>query len=60
MLKDRDSSAIVAVSDIGRARNFYAEILGLEPAEGGGGDDMLVFRTGATRLCVYGHPWTRV
>ena len=51
MLKDRNSSAIVAVSDIGRAREFYAVTLGLELAEGG--DDMLVFRTGATQLCVY-------
>ena len=53
MLKDRNSSAIVAVRDIDRAREFYAETLGLEFAEGGDCDDMLVFRTGATRLCVY-------
>jgi catechol 2,3-dioxygenase-like lactoylglutathione lyase family enzyme len=50
-LSDKPSSAIVAVSDIGRARQFYAETLGLEPeAEF---DEMLRFRTGDTRLVVY-------
>ena len=52
MLKDHDASAIVAVRDIERARRFYAETLGLEPV-GAGGDGPMVFRTGATRLCVY-------
>ena len=52
MLKDRNSSAIVAVRDIARAREFYAGVLGLEIEEGGGGD-MLIFRTGGTQLCVY-------
>ena len=33
MLKDRNSSAIVAVSDIARARRFYSQVLGLEPVE---------------------------
>ena len=53
MLKDRDSSAIIAVSDIGRAKNFYQDTLGLtllkEDAEGG----VLAFRTGDTDLTVY-------
>lgn len=53
MLKDYDSSAIVAVRDIDRARAFYSNVLGLElvgePAEG----MPLVYRTGATRLTVY-------
>lgn len=30
MLRDHDSSAIVAVSDLDRARDFYSNILGLE------------------------------
>ncbi|RYG09037.1 MAG: VOC family protein, partial [Caulobacteraceae bacterium] len=30
MLKDRNSSAIVAVSDLARARKFYEDTLGLE------------------------------
>lgn len=51
MLKDHDSSAIVAVRDLDRARRFYGETLGLEQI--GGGDGPLVYRTGATRLCVY-------
>src|SRR5687768_11701927 len=52
LLKDKPSSAILAVSDLGRARKFYADTLGLEP-EGGGEQDVLTFRTGATKLVVY-------
>ena len=53
MLKDHDSSAIVAVSDLGRARDFYSNVLGLELAEEGAEEDVLIYRTGATRLGVY-------
>lgn len=52
MLKDKTSSAIVAVSDLERARDFYTHTLGLEPS----GDDMegvLTYRTGDTQLVVY-------
>jgi catechol 2,3-dioxygenase-like lactoylglutathione lyase family enzyme len=52
MLKDRDSSAIVAVRDLARAKTFYGETLGLE-LEGDGAGGVLAFRTGATRLIVY-------
>ena len=52
LLKDRPSSAIVAVRDLDRARRFYAETLGLEPvAEAEEG--VLTFRTGDTQLVVY-------
>jgi extradiol dioxygenase family protein len=54
MLKDHASSAIVAVRDIGRARAFYGGVLGLELAEEGREEGVLVYRTGATRLVVYG------
>lgn len=55
MLKDRNSSAIVAVSDIDRARRFYQDILGLELVQDGGKemDGVLGFRTGQTSLTVY-------
>src|SRR3546814_10127911 len=52
MLKDKTSSAIVAISDLERARDFYTNTLGLEPS----GDDMegvLGYRTGDTLLVVY-------
>lgn len=52
MLKDRSSSAIVTVSDIDRACDFYARVLGLELAD----EEMegvLGFRTGETWLVVY-------
>ena len=52
MLKDYDSSAIVAVRDIARARTFYGETLGL-PLAGEGPGGTLAFRTGATKLLVY-------
>ena len=51
MLIDHDSSAIVAVADLGRARRFYEQTLGLEPLDAT--DEVLTFRTGATKLVVY-------
>lgn len=51
MLKDKPSSAIVAVSDLARARHFYAETLGLEVTLDT--EEVLTFRTGATSLNVY-------
>lgn len=53
MLKDHNSSAIVAVSDLARARDFYSGVLGLELVEEGGEESVLTYRTGATRLVVY-------
>ncbi|SCM76436.1 conserved hypothetical protein [uncultured Pleomorphomonas sp.] len=52
MLRDRNSSAIVAVSDIVRARRFYADVLELDLVEEDM-DGVMVFRTGATQLVVY-------
>ena len=51
MLRDHDSAAIVAVSDIARARAFYTDTLGLEAISDT--DDMLVYKTGHTFLTVY-------
>ena len=53
MLKDHDSSAILAVSDLERARDFYGNVLGLELSDEGAEEGVLVYRTGATRLVVY-------
>lgn len=52
MLKDKNSSAIVAVSDLARARNFYETALGLEVASDAMGE-VVEYRTGATRLMIY-------
>ena len=52
MLKDCNSSAIVAVKDIDRARKFYAETLGLPIGEETM-PQVLGFRTGDTWLTVY-------
>lgn len=51
MFKDKSSSAIVAVTDLARARAFYADTLGLEAVEEMEG--VLVFKTGGTHLVVY-------
>ena len=52
MLKDKSSSAIVAVNDLDRARAFYADKLGLEAGEADE-DGVLDFKTGNTWLIVY-------
>ncbi|EAU42873.1 hypothetical protein FP2506_08526 [Fulvimarina pelagi HTCC2506] len=51
MLNEKTSSAIVAVSDIDRARRFYETTLGLKCVEDG--DSVMVFETGTTHLVVY-------
>lgn len=52
MLKDKTSSAIIAVTDVERARRFYGDTLGLD-LEDDGIEGVLAYRTGATRLIVY-------
>src|SRR5690606_41686256 len=52
MLRNKTSAAIVAVSDLDRARGFYEGTLGLE-LDGDGSDGVLSFRTGDTWLVVY-------
>ena len=52
MLKDRSSSAILAVSDLARAREFYEQILGFE-AEDAQEDEVVSYRSGETRFTVY-------
>jgi catechol 2,3-dioxygenase-like lactoylglutathione lyase family enzyme len=54
MLKDHDSAAILAVADLDRARVFYSDTLGLELTDEGKAEGVLVYRTGASRLIVYG------
>ena len=51
MLKDIDSTAIVAVTDLSRAKDFYQNKLGLELTQGD--DSVLSFKTGKTTLVVY-------
>ena len=53
MLKDRDSSAIVAVTDIDEARTFYQDRMGLTLASEDAEAEVLSFRTGQTQLTVY-------
>jgi len=52
MLKDKNSSAIVAVKDLQRAKTFYSDVLGLNLADTGM-DGVLGYRTGNTWLTVY-------
>ena len=53
MLKHHDSSSILAVSGLARDRTFYGYVLGLELAEEGSEEGVLIYRTGATKLVVY-------
>lgn len=52
MLGSHDAIATVAVRELGPARKFYEEILGLEPIDAEG-DEVIVFRSGGTKLNVY-------
>ena len=52
MLEHKPSSAIVAVSDLDRAREFYTGKLGLAPGDEDG-EDVLTLKTGDTWLVVY-------
>ena len=45
MLKEREVLAVLPAKDIARARNFYRDVLGLDPAETVD-DDNLVYRCG--------------
>jgi catechol 2,3-dioxygenase-like lactoylglutathione lyase family enzyme len=51
-LRAKTSSAIVAVSDIEQARQFYSDVLGLDLSDDGM-EGVLVYKTGATHLVVY-------
>ena len=52
MLGDKDAIANVAVKDLGVARRFYQETLGLTPVHDDG-EEVIVFRSGNTMLQVY-------
>lgn len=52
MLKNKNSSAIVAVKDLDRARAFYSDVLELNLADTSMGE-VLGYRTGNTWLTVY-------
>lgn len=54
MLANMDATATVGVRDMAAARAFYSDVLGLKPIDTGGGDaDMLLYRSGNTRVFVY-------
>jgi len=52
LLKDRPSSAILAVADLDRAREFYTGTLGLD-AGGGSEEGMFTLSTGDRQVIVY-------
>ena len=52
MLSEMNASASVAVKDLERARKFYEETLGLTKT-GEGDAEVMVFRSGATKVNVY-------
>src|SRR5918997_2124073 len=52
MLRKADATPMIAVNDIGRARKFYEETLGLEAKEAMGGE-VLEVKSGDTLINVY-------
>ena len=52
MLTNIDAAAMLAVSDLERARDFYEGVLGLEPV-GGQEGHLITYRTGSSRVNVY-------
>lgn len=52
MLKDRNASAILAVGDLARARDFYEKTLGFGPLTGEE-EDVVAYRSGDTQFTVY-------
>ena len=52
MLKDIDATAILAVKDIGVAKDFYERVLGLEPS-GGEEEGMTRYKSGSSSVLVY-------
>ena len=52
LLRDCDATAILAVKDIGVAKDFYERVIGLEPARSDQ-DGMILYKCGATPLLVY-------
>jgi catechol 2,3-dioxygenase-like lactoylglutathione lyase family enzyme len=52
MLSDSNAVAMVAVKDLGAARKFYENTLGLK-AVGTEGEEVVTYRSGATVLNVY-------
>ena len=52
MLGKSDATPMIAVRDLDRARNFYAETLGLEAVDRTG-DEVVTMKSGDTRIDVY-------
>lgn len=54
MLANLDATATVGVRDIAAAREFYGNVLGLEPVnDEGDSAEMVLYRSGNTRVLVY-------
>lgn len=58
MLKNQNSAAIVAVSDLARTRAFYGGVLGLEQVEEGGEESVITYRMAPPALALLALPST--
>jgi len=52
MLAKADAAANLAVKDLGKARQFYEDVLGLEPVAEEGGE-LVAYRSGNSTINVY-------
>lgn len=53
MLGNRDAIATVAVKDLGAARRFYEDKLGMKPIQAEEGHGVITYKTGGSSLLVY-------
>ena len=51
-LAKSDAATMLAVKDLGRARHFYEDVLGLEKIDEGG-EGVVTYRSGASTINVY-------
>jgi catechol 2,3-dioxygenase-like lactoylglutathione lyase family enzyme len=53
MFENAEGAAVIAASDLGRARQFYEGVLGLTPDTRPSGDDAVFYRLGGTPIMLY-------
>ena len=53
MLADNDAMATIAVKDLGTARRFYGDTLGLKERDGSDNPEVLTYQSGSSNIMVY-------
>src|SRR5262245_24249103 len=53
MIGDKDAAAMIAVSDLARAKSFYGGTLGLKEAQSIPEADLVMYQTGNSMVAIY-------